>query len=103
MRAFRVSIIIAVLFVMAWNTGCSQSNASLATGMKMQDAVSEMKKRGLSPQQMAYATSHSAFDLKDGRTIVLLGDKLVDEIQIIANPDDPKSSRKTKTVAGFKF
>ena len=69
----------------------------------MHDAISKMQRRGMEPQQMAYATSHNAFELTDGRTVVLLGNNTVDEIQVISNPDEPKSNRKSKSVTTIKF
>ena len=79
--------LLLVVFAMTLVSGCSRSTTSLSTGMKMQDAVSEMKKLGIEPQKMAYSGAHNAFDLKDGRTVVLMGDQTVDEIELILNPD----------------
>jgi hypothetical protein len=66
--------------------------------MSMQDAISAMHRRGLEPSQMQFSSNHNAFDLPDGRTVVLFGDKSVDEISIIVNPDGPKSVRQTMSV-----
>ena len=103
MREIQNTLFFAAIFAIAVISGCSKPTTSLTSGMKMVDAVSEMKQRGLRPQKMAYATSHNAFDLTDGRTVVLIGDATVDEIQIIANPSEPKSTRKTETVTTLKF
>ena len=103
MTTVKLAILVVAMFSTPLITGCTQSTASLTTGMKMQDAVSEMEKRGIPPQQMAYAATHNAFDLTDGRTVVLIGDKTVDDIQVIENPDEPKSKRKTGSVDTFEL
>ncbi len=103
MAKIRSTITSTALIAITLTTGCSQGNTSLATGMKMSDAISEMKRRGMEPQQMAYATPHNAFDLPDGQTVVLHGNNTVDEIEVIANPAEPKSNRKSYSVTTIKF
>lgn len=71
--------------------------------MKLQDAIAAMQSRGLQSQQMGYSGPHAAFDLLDGRTIVLIGDKTVDAIEIIASGNEPKAGRLTETVERFEF
>jgi starvation-inducible outer membrane lipoprotein len=84
-------------------SGCSSKPTSISNGMKLQDAIAAMQSRGLQPQQMGYSGSHAAFDLRDGRTIVVKGDKTVDAIEIIANRNEPKAERLTEAVACFDF
>jgi len=102
MRPGKLAILI-VVFAVAMMTGCTKPITRLESGMSMQDAVSEMHNRGIVARQMAYATLHNAFDLPDGRTVVLIGGKMVDEIRIIANPEEPKLNRRSVTVATFEF
>ena len=83
--------------------GCGQSNTELSTGMRMSDALSKMQQRKLKPSQMAYGSAHNAFDLIDGRTVILFGNTTVEQIDVITNPDEQKSNRKTKSVAEFSF
>ena len=92
-----VAIALIIIFEL-WRT-----KTTISTGMKMQVAVAAMKEQGLLPQQMAYATAHAAFDMADGRTIVLIGDATVTDIQIIANPNVGKAGRKTTSVTTLAF
>jgi len=87
------------LLLLAMLAGCGQSNTELSTGMRMSDALSKMQQRKLKPSQMAYGSAHNAFDLIDGRTVVLFGNTTVKQIDVITNPDEPKSKRETKSVA----
>ena len=58
MATIRSTIVAAALIAVALTTGCYQEDTNLTTGMEMHEAVSKMKRRGMEPQQMAYATSH---------------------------------------------
>lgn len=102
MRASNFTLILMAALVMTLTLACRPANSSLSTGMSMQDAIAEMDRRGLKSRQMAYTTLHHAFDLPDRRTVVLVGDKTVNEIQIV-NSDTLKSKRTIKSVATFTF
>ncbi len=83
--------------------GCTPQKTKLVVGMKMQDAVAAMNERGLNASKMGCFESHNAFDLPDRRTIVVIGDKTVGQIDIIRNPEVPKSERDEESVSVFEF
>lgn len=76
---------------------------TITAGMSMAKAASIMNQRGLVPQQMQMAEPHQAYDLPDGRAVVLVGQQTVDAISIIAKPATPKSARVTATVPTITF
>ncbi len=70
----------------------------------MQDATQMMIARGISPAgPMAYSANSQSFNLPDGRCLVLIGDATVDTIDVITNPDLPKSERESSQVKQFEF
>ena len=103
MSKIKSLILVLAAFAMIFFPGCGQTSTRVSKGMKMQDAVIAMGDRGLKPQQMAYSAAHKAFDLTDGRTIVLIGDGIVTDIQVINKPDKPRSEREIETVSNFDF
>lgn len=96
-------LICCVVSIFATLFGCSPAASSFTTGMKTQDAIDMMDRHGIKSQQMAYSITHHAFDLPDGRTIVLIGSPTVSEIQVVANPDSPKAERKITIVQTVRF
>lgn len=96
---FLCFVVIAAMLV----AGCGKSSTTLNTGMSMNHAVAEMKQRGLEPQQMAYVSVHQAFNLPDGRTVILFGEQSVEGIEVIPNPEEPKSKRTSKAVSAIEF
>lgn len=93
-----------VLFGLLLLVGCSKATSKITTGMKMQDATQMMIARGISPSgPMAYSANNQSFNLPDGRCLVLIGDANVDAIDVITNPDLPKSERESNQVKQFEF
>lgn len=103
MRLFRYTAGIASLLAWTCFAGCSQETSNLSLGMEMNNATQLMEGRGLTARQMSYSVEHQAYDLSDGRTIVLMGEKTVDKIEVITNPDAPSVDRKSTTVTTFQF
>ncbi len=91
------SLFASLLFGALLLVGCSKTTTTISTGMKMQDATEMMTARGISPAgPMAYSANNQSFNLPDGRCLVLIGDATVDSIDVILNPDRPKSERESQ-------
>jgi predicted RNA binding protein YcfA (HicA-like mRNA interferase family) len=83
--------------------GCSRTCSTLSTGMSMNVALTTLETNGYQEVQMQMAGPHHAFDLPDGRTVVLHGGGTVTSIEIITNGDLAKTQRSSEVVAQFSL
>ena len=101
-RTVGVSVF-SLLIVIGLMSGCSAPQTKLTTGMKTQDAIDKMSQRKLKSSQMAFSSAHNAYDLPDGRTVVIFGTPTVTEIQVIDDAGLAKADRKVSIVQTVSF
>lgn len=97
-------ILLILLVVVAFGVGgCSPKSSTLSTGMSMNVALTTVEANGYQEVQMQMVGPHHAFDLPDGRTVVLHGGGTVTSIEIITSNDLPKTQRTSEIVAQFSL
>lgn len=100
--AITVSLLLGASLTAAWILQL-RPVTTISAGMPMANALDAMEQRGLESETMQFGGPHHAFDLPDGRAIVLFGDQRVDEIQVIANPPAMKNARAAAKVPAVTF